>query len=756
MNRTTPLFSSPNANQSMKNLSKKVFEGMAEHHVLEPHIGRGALPDAALQAYVASVPPDLAHHTFSLLKDIHATALINAEALRKLVKKFDKKIAPHNGNGGGNGNGKRGGLSARLLPELYASNFTGSLASLEGGLALLRILLNIDDEEEDVASAAAVSTTNSNSNSNNNSNSNSTSNNGKNNGNITNINAANPSDDGDGETDEVLLTGSGYFGNRHNKEAVDAELVKRRKEELEWLRNMIASVDPIYIPHLVAHRGFHSPLDRSDVRPLENSLTAYEAAWTNGLHLCECDIALTKDERIILAHDENFARLGMDPTSPLCNKTVRDLTFKELMNCPIKSGARPPLLFDVLRSAAAIGGDAKMVVEIKAGNMDAGTSLARIFLRHPQLMDHVAIVMSFDAFIMHNFRREMTVVYEHLHGGGGDNYGGAYPQQQQPIAHRRETSITVPNRILSHDNELGELDNPLLPPKAPVHRSRSNTLGSSPHLGQTKLLHSNGRLPSMLGGGHKRIDSQDLFGLGASVGSGWNTSADNGSQFGLNLADLDATMMSSSPPTSTFLPNIRRSVDNLHHQQKSPENREARHPSPMAAEAAAVAAKDGGCAIKSFPKILLLTVDDTREPDDHHQFVDFTKPDKVAKLLRGGDGGSLDGVYMQYQKEMITPKGSKAMRNLAAMCHVGVWGTTPDDWSVFCHTCMRSYVLIRSLSTHLVCFFRCHICRDTFHTLVNECHVSYVNTDLPRHFRRKMKRSISANSLAMNGILARH
>jgi hypothetical protein len=303
-------------------------------------------------------------------------------------------------------------------------------------------------------------------------------------------------------------------------------------------------------------------------------------------------------------------------------------------------------------------------------------------------MDHVAIVMSFDAFIMHNFRREMAVVHEHLHSGGGDNNGGAlyHPQQQQPnqpIAHRRETSTTAPNRIFSHDVELGgDIDNPL---KAPVHRSRSNTLGSSPHLGQTKLLHSNGRLPSMLGGGHKRIDSQDLFGLGASVAGGWNAFADNnGSQFGLNLADLDTPVLSSSP-TATFLPNIRRSVDNLHHQQKSPESRETPHPSPVAAEAAtAAAAKDGGFAIKSFPKILLLTVDDTREPDDHHQFVDFTKPDKVAKLLRGGDGGSLDGVYMQFQKEMITPKGSKAMRNLAAMYHVGVWGTSPDDWSVYC------------------------------------------------------------------------
>merc|ERR1719401_284582 len=104
----------------------------------------------------------------------------------------------------------------------------------------------------------------------------------------------------------------------------------------------------------------------------------------------------------------------MDPNSPLCNRTVRDLTFKELMSLPLKSGARPPLLFDVLRSAAAIGESSKMIVEIKAGNTEASSALARLFMRNPQLMDRVAVVMSFDAFIMHNLRKEMGSVFEYL------------------------------------------------------------------------------------------------------------------------------------------------------------------------------------------------------------------------------------------------------------------------------------------------------------------------------------------------------
>lgn len=138
--------------------------------------------------------------------------------------------------------------------------------------------------------------------------------------------------------------------------------------------------------------------------------------------------------------------------------------------------------------------------------------------------------------------------------------------------------------------------------------------------------------------------------------------------------------------------------------------------------------------IYSFPKLLLITV---AEPPKavYELYVDMTEqdssaanhPDRIDDWLRGGDGGTLDGVYLQYQKAMMGLEGSKAMRNMASRYDVGIWGANPvpDDW-------------------------------DTFHALVSECHVSYVNTSLPRHFRRKMKKSKSANTLAMNGILASH
>jgi len=272
----------------------EVFQGIIQHkdEDEEGDVIRGALPDAALQMFVSVAPAEDAQNLFNFLKDIHATALINAEALRKLTKKFDKH---HIDKIRVNGNNLHS-LSAKLLPEVYASNFTVGLASVDAGLTLLRVFLNID-EEESLGDGEEL----------------------KANKHLKKLTTM------DIDSRDLAVLSGGYFG---SKKDLDAELVKRRKEELEWLRNMVQEIDPIYVPSLVGHRGFHNVHDRSDVRPLENSLMAYEAAWTSGIHLCECDIALTKDERIILAHDENFARLGMDPTSPLCNRTVRDLTFK--------------------------------------------------------------------------------------------------------------------------------------------------------------------------------------------------------------------------------------------------------------------------------------------------------------------------------------------------------------------------------------------------------------------------------------------
>ena len=121
---------------------------------------------------------------------------------------------------------------------------------------------------------------------------------------------------------------------------------------------------------------------------------------------------VTKDERILMAHDADFQRLAL--LSDCKSKTVvKDLTLSDIMRMPLKHGNRPPLLADVLRSAIAIGDHAKLVIEIKPGNSEIVDPLMALFERQPALLSRVAVIMSFDTYIIEDvadrFKRRTTL-----------------------------------------------------------------------------------------------------------------------------------------------------------------------------------------------------------------------------------------------------------------------------------------------------------------------------------------------------------
>ena len=89
----------------------------------------------------------------------------------------------------------------------------------------------------------------------------------------------------------------------------------RRAEEVAWLRSLS------WPSNVVAHRGFHSPSDL-DRRPIENSLEAYEMAWTAGVKLCECDVAVTSDGQIVLGAVVSIAMVSMARSSSVTTLTA--------------------------------------------------------------------------------------------------------------------------------------------------------------------------------------------------------------------------------------------------------------------------------------------------------------------------------------------------------------------------------------------------------------------------------------------------
>ncbi len=212
-------------------------------------------------------------------------------------------------------------------------------------------------------------------------------------------------------------TRRGGTGPASGFQAMEAELDRRRREEFLWLHQLSKRFppdeDPPFLSKLVLHRGFHSGMDGGD-RPIENSLTAYESAWSAGLRYCECDIALTVDEYLVLCHDSNFKRLALfdEETSALTARNVGEMTYREIISMPLRSGQRPPLLEDVLESALAIGGGSQLVIEVKKGNPRSASALAQLFQARPELIDAVAVVMSFDLWVIHEFNKFFHAMLE--------------------------------------------------------------------------------------------------------------------------------------------------------------------------------------------------------------------------------------------------------------------------------------------------------------------------------------------------------
>ena len=200
----------------------------------------------------------------------------------------------------------------------------------------------------------------------------------------------------------------------------------RLSSELRWLRNTVARLSPALLPHLVSHRGFHSTKDLSH-RPIENSIDAYEWAWNAGVKLCECDVAVTLDGYLVLCHDEDLSRLSISAGDDSAVR-VGHLTLQQLMGVVLRNGGRAPLLLDVLRSALKIGNGAQLVIEvppppplpapqspggltaaqIKPGNAEAAEALMQMLIAEPTLLQAVAVVMSFDLFVVHKVARAMS------------------------------------------------------------------------------------------------------------------------------------------------------------------------------------------------------------------------------------------------------------------------------------------------------------------------------------------------------------
>eukprot|EP00301_Raphidiophrys_heterophryoidea_P012925 c2020_g1_i1.p1 GENE.c2020_g1_i1~~c2020_g1_i1.p1 ORF type:complete len:502 (-),score=56.31 c2020_g1_i1:173-1678(-) len=182
--------------------------------------------------------------------------------------------------------------------------------------------------------------------------------------------------------------------------------------ELVQLRAIIQSTQTNLLSHMVAHRGFHCTKDGIH-RPLENTLQAMEQAWIHGIQYCECDVGVTQDGQLVLAHDHTLHRVSLFPQSKNATSPLQTMTFREIVASPLKNGVRPPLLKDVLETASRLGSvhhPSQLVVELKPGFPDISIKLTQMFAGSPHLLQSVAVVMSFDPDVVYSFAKQLSLL----------------------------------------------------------------------------------------------------------------------------------------------------------------------------------------------------------------------------------------------------------------------------------------------------------------------------------------------------------
>lgn len=140
-----------------------------------------------------------------------------------------------------------------------------------------------------------------------------------------------------------------------------------------------------YPVQIIAHRGY------SKVAP-ENTLSAFQAALSAGVDAVELDVRITKDNQLVIMHDDDVGRTtdGEGPVDELTLEQIRALDAGSWFGPQFK-GERVPTLDEAL---ALIKGQATVVVEIKSRSSKRTPELvAESLIRHG--MTDQAQVISF-------------------------------------------------------------------------------------------------------------------------------------------------------------------------------------------------------------------------------------------------------------------------------------------------------------------------------------------------------------------------
>jgi glycerophosphoryl diester phosphodiesterase len=148
---------------------------------------------------------------------------------------------------------------------------------------------------------------------------------------------------------------------------------------------------PENFPVLVGHRGFSA-------RFPENTLLSFQKAIECGINQIECDVHLTRDQQVVVIHDETLERTTNG------RGQVSDFSVRELKKLDAGQGQSIPTL-DELLTWAKQDSLIQVMIEIKSDPNSKGKieeHVAELISRHHVL--HQTRVISFDHALLSRLR----------------------------------------------------------------------------------------------------------------------------------------------------------------------------------------------------------------------------------------------------------------------------------------------------------------------------------------------------------------
>ncbi len=124
--------------QRLHSLWQQIFSDLFRFSRQDQNVLRGLPREDAVQLYLSTMSEKKSRDLLTNLKRLHSNASMNGEALRKLVKKYDKQATARGDDI----------LTTSLLPELYSAPVMDAPA-IEQYIEILRDKLVVSDEEEE-------------------------------------------------------------------------------------------------------------------------------------------------------------------------------------------------------------------------------------------------------------------------------------------------------------------------------------------------------------------------------------------------------------------------------------------------------------------------------------------------------------------------------------------------------------------------------------------------------------------------------